>query len=131
MNITTSNYTKRGGYANSYAISIKAPSYYHGKHFPLLAPTWDMVMGVKNGKLNEHQYAEMYFNHTQRKITAERVLDLLPDNACLLCYEPGFTFCHRRLVAMWIETETGIKVPEWVEPSVTNRYNFINNTMEF
>lgn len=132
MNITTSNYRTRGQYSNSYAISIRPPEWYSGKIFPLLTPTWDMVMGVRDGKITEHQYTERYFEHLlKNKVTVDRVLNNLPKNACLLCYEPGFMFCHRRLVAMWIENETGLKVPEWLDPSITNKYNFLHSTLEF
>ncbi len=132
MAITTSNYATRGEYTNSYAISVRPPVWYKGKSFPLLAPTWEMVMGIRDGLINEEQYSTMFFSHLLKKgTTADKVLEILPSNACLLCYEPGFTFCHRRLVALWIENETGIKINEWVDPSVTSVYNFMNNTLEF
>ena len=34
------------------------------------------------------------------------------DNIILLCHEPEDEFCHRRLVADFIELNTGIYVPE-------------------
>jgi len=35
-----------------------------------------------------------------------------PVEAILLCWEPPGAFCHRRLVAAWLETALGIVVPE-------------------
>jgi hypothetical protein len=34
------------------------------------------------------------------------------DGCILLCYEKDSTFCHRRIVAEWLEAALGIKVPE-------------------
>jgi hypothetical protein len=31
----------------------------------------------------------------------------------MLCWEAPGEFCHRRLVAEWLEGELGIQVPEW------------------
>ena len=33
--------------------------------------------------------------------------------AVLLCYERPGEFCHRRIVANWLEEHAGIVVPEW------------------
>ena len=35
-----------------------------------------------------------------------------PVEAILLCWEPPGAFCHRRLVAEWLERSLGIVVPE-------------------
>lgn len=34
------------------------------------------------------------------------------DNIILLCHEPVDEFCHRRLVADYIELKTGVYIPE-------------------
>lgn len=130
--LTTSNYARQGTNPNAYAISIKPPSWYKGKSLPILAPTWDMVMSSKNGTISQHQYSDMYFNHLlKQRVTIEDVVGALPDDACLLCYEPPFIFCHRRLVALWIETELKIEVPEVLDKTTIITYNFRNNTLEF
>ncbi len=59
----------------------------------------------------------------ERKLNAHQIVDVLPDGAILLCYEKSEEMgeCHRRLIANWIESETGIVVPEldW-EPVTPN-----------
>ena len=44
----------------------------------------------------------------------------LGENAILLCHEPPGQFCHRRLVAAWLEKFLNIVVPEshYREPKV-------------
>ena len=50
------------------------------------------------------------------KDTEQEVLDeiirFFGDDATLLCFEKAGEFCHRRLVAEWIEKGTGVEVPE-------------------
>jgi hypothetical protein len=47
-----------------------------------------------------------------RKLDAQRVYDDLRGKI-LLCWEPPGVFCHRRMVAEWLEHKLGIVVPEW------------------
>ena len=41
----------------------------------------------------------------------DEILNLL-NNKILLCYEDNMEFCHRHIVAYWLELELGISVPE-------------------
>ena len=52
------------------------------------------------------EYARRYNEEVLSK------LDALGKDAILLCGEMPGTFCHRRLVARWLEEELGISVPE-------------------
>ena len=44
-------------------------------------------------------------------LNAQEIYDLLKDKV-LLCYEDPLLFCHRHIVAAWLESELGIIVPE-------------------
>lgn len=113
MPITTSYYAKNGANPNAFSISAKAPDFYTGKSYKLLAPTWEIITAVKNGKISELQYIEQYMNLLfDRGVTPEQILNDLPENAILLCYEKSGDFCHRRIVAKWIEQEMGIAIKE-------------------
>ena len=65
------------------------------------APTWDMVMGIKNGTMTEAQYTERY-----RELMSESVHKypgawsdlLLKGEVTLVCYCPKGAFCHRYLL---------------------------------
>ncbi|MBN22764.1 MAG: hypothetical protein CL678_15875 [Bdellovibrionaceae bacterium] len=66
-----------------------------------LAPTWDMVMGVKDGSLTEEQYTVQYYAMMRESYrrNKEQFLALLGKPAVALgCYcKPG-DFCHRLLL---------------------------------
>jgi len=82
-------------------ITVKSASTPIGK---LLAPTWDMVMGYKNGTISEDEYTKQYRHLLSRRFNSnERNNQILRefmarDSVTLLCYcQPG-AFCHRRLL---------------------------------
>lgn len=58
---------------------------------------------------------EEYYKQVLSKLDANTVyveLNEFGKNVVLLCFEPNNEFCHRQLVATWLERELGITVPE-------------------
>jgi hypothetical protein len=66
------------------------------------------------GILNEMEYAIEYKREVLDKLDPVKVFQELGSDAVLLCWEPPGKFCHRRLVAVWLEEALGIEVPEYV-----------------
>lgn len=111
--IFTSNYARHGQDPNAVAISAITPSWYTGKVYSPLAPSWEIIKAIKSGKITNDEYTILYLKLLkERQLTAEKVLNDLGENAILLCYESPGTFCHRRIVANWIQEQTGFEVPE-------------------
>jgi uncharacterized protein (DUF488 family) len=52
------------------------------------------------------------------KLDPQKVFDDLGEDAILLCWEAPCQFCHRRLVAEWLEKHLGVNVPELQEPGL-------------
>ncbi len=76
--------------------------------YKALAPSWDLVKNVKE----ESEYRRRYFAEVLAKLDPAKVAADL-DGKILLCWEkPGEEFCHRRMVAEWLEESLGIQVPE-------------------
>ena len=65
---------------------------------------------------NEDEYIESYYNLRLKNLNVEELLITLynkfGDNIILLCHEPVEEFCHRRLLADYIELKTGLYIPE-------------------
>lgn len=109
----TSYYAKHANNRNAVAISIRPPSWYVGKTYPILAPTWELVRGIHSGQLSEAAYTQSYMELIKRRgVSPHKILSNLGEDAILLCYEPPDEFCHRHIIAIWMETELGIVVPE-------------------
>lgn len=112
----TSWYRKSARNPMAVAISAYPPDTYVGKRCPILAPTITLVRAYRNGQIGEEEYTEQYLKLLDsRNLIPEKVVDMLDDGSVLLCYEdPSEGFCHRFILAHWIERGTGLAVPELV-----------------
>ena len=64
----------------------------------------------------EDEYIKSFYDIRLKDLNVEELLYILKekfgDNIILLCHEPVDEFCHRRLIADYIELKTGIYIPE-------------------
>jgi uncharacterized protein (DUF488 family) len=65
-------------------------------------------------KMTNGEYRAAYQEILDR-LDPRKVYQELGEDAILLCFEKAGEFCHRRLVAEWLERELGVEVPEWEE----------------
>ena len=93
------------------SIAAKAPIWYKGDEYKKLAPKWSFYSEWKNGshKGDNDYYTKHFKEEVLDKLDPEQVLRELEgfsgvseDNIILLCYEKTGTFCHRHLVADWL-----------------------------
>ncbi len=92
---------------NAVAISQGVPKWYKGKVYKKLAPSWALVKIE-----DEKEYVRRYKYEVLDRLDPAQVLKELGEDAVLLCWEKPGEFCHRRIVAEWLEGELGIEVPE-------------------
>jgi uncharacterized protein YeaO (DUF488 family) len=72
----------------------------------LFAPTWNLVMGYKNGTITEEHYTEGYLAlmRLSYKRNREQWQALLArDSVTLCCYCKRGDFCHRVILAKILE----------------------------
>lgn len=109
----TSYYAKYKG-ENAVSIAGKCPSWYKGREYKKLAPRyWFFAKYKQDG--DKEFYTEQYQKEVLNKLDPKQVYEELGEDAVLLCWEKSGEFCHRRLVAEWLEHELGIKVEEFVK----------------
>ena len=87
------------------SIARKTPEWFRGRRYPALAPRSNML------KMDEEGYRRKYQLILDR-LNPRRVYEDLGEEAVLLCWEQPGEFCHRRLVAAWLEEALGVTVPE-------------------
>lgn len=112
------------------SICGKAPDWYKGLQYKKLAPKYDFFMKWKENHDNDY-YIECFNEQVLDKLNAEQIVEelyklisnmvlnpklfsdrsLIPDIA-LICYEKPSDFCHRHLVADWLN-KNGIECKEW------------------
>ena len=113
------------------AICGKVPEWYNGLQYKKLAPKYDFFMKWKENHDDDY-YVEHFQTEVLDTLDMMRVLNdiqlLIPYDirtqmqssvyndkdlhVALICYEKPMDFCHRHLVADWLN-KNGIKCEEW------------------
>ena len=110
----TSNYKRCGNNHRAIGISLMVPDWFEYSCNCSFAPTSEMFKKFKAGEITEEEYTVMYrarlYEHDSLNIL---MLNATPSKSIFLCYEEPGEFCHRRILAEWIEERMGIKVKEW------------------
>lgn len=117
------NLKKLPEYIIPISICGKAPSWYKGLQYKKLAPKYDFFMKWKETHDNNY-----YIEHFQKEVLdtlnpKEVILDLMrmvgnfkglnySPQIALVCYEKPSDFCHRHLVADWLNNN-GIRTREY------------------
>lgn len=104
---------------NLVRISTSAPRWFTLplRTYPQLYPGWDLVGRYKAGMQSEVEARELYQSQVLAQLDPQNVWKRLGADAILLCWEKAGKFCHRRLVAHWLEERLGVTVEELGEGS--------------
>lgn len=100
------------------SICGKAPDWYTGIQYKVLAPKYSFFKVFKETH-DENYYIEHFENEVLGTLLSpQEVLTTLIERAngkipCLICYEKPGEFCHRHLVAEWLQNNCNIKVEEF------------------
>ena len=98
------------------SISAKAPDWYDGLEYKKLAPTRAFFQEWKYGSHKGYNdyYISQFDEQVLKCFIVEDVLTDITnlsggeiDKVILLCYEKSTDFCHRHLVADWINKHKG------------------------
>ena len=120
------------------SIAGKAPDWYDGLEYKKLAPKWEFFNEWKNGshKGDNEYYISHFKKEVLDRLSVPLVISTLMgmtntiDNVILLCYEKPGDFCHRHLVADWINGYEGKNfITEYVPPIKLDNYPNIKKTM--
>lgn len=107
----TSNYAIAGHHPRSISISLWAPKEFRGRCMKELAPPNSLLFDYKNKKADDIDYTRRFMAHLST-LDPHSIVASIPPLSILLCYEKPTDFCHRHIVAHWIETNTGIVIRE-------------------
>ena len=105
------SYAKDKGYR--FVSIARFNRFWKGDEYKKLAPPAEIIK-VEDKEL----YTKLYYERVLDKLNPKEVYNELGENAVLLCYEKyedcrnGKTFCHRHIVAEWLQKELGIEVKE-------------------
>ena len=104
----------------SYPVSIcgRAPEWYKGPQYKKLAPKLWFFQLYKSGDLDAKGYTEAYKEEVLAPLDPKEVYEKLcsfynTSEVTLLCYEKPGDFCHRHLIADWLNA-AGYDVQEMI-----------------
>lgn len=107
--ILTSNFKTAGHLPQAVAISRGTPRGWPGKVYKPLAPSWNLVKIA-----DPPEFIRLYRAQVLDKLDPRQVLlDLGGDDFIMLCWEAPGEFCHRLVVAAWLQKELGVTVEEF------------------
>lgn len=116
--IYTGYYSKVNVYKSSgftvVSISRTEPFLVDGK-ISFLAPDENILRRYKNGEIDEMEYKNLYLEQLN-KIGIVNILTEIHsfgDNVVLLCWEAPDKFCHRHILADYINENTILNVKEY------------------
>lgn len=97
------------------SISLSIPMGVIIKSYKKLAPSWSILSEYKE-KHDDALYTERFKKEILDNLDANEVakeLTTLADGKpfCLMCYEKSGSFCHRNIVAEWLQN-AGIEIKE-------------------
>lgn len=98
-------------------ISGWSPDGYTGKTYKKLAPKYTWWKEWHDNNLSEQWYINKYKETVLQTLNPDVVaqdLQKMGDNVVLLCFETPDKFCHRHLVAEWLNAKTKLDVREYI-----------------
>lgn len=97
------------------SIAGKSPNFFNGIEWKFFAPSWGIYSKWKNGEICNAEFVNRFIPERLEILNKEELKGklLTAGDIILLCYEKPGSFCHRHIVADWIEKQFGIKVEEF------------------
>jgi len=98
-------------------ISGWSPDGWTGKTYKKLAPKYVWWKEWHDKNLSTQWYITQYHNTVLNKlnpVTVAKDLQKMGDNVVLLCFETPDKFCHRHLVADWLNATRVADVREYI-----------------
>lgn len=96
------------------SVSYSPPDYFKSfiRIYKPLCPSYNLVMNYKKGIITEYEYTTQYYSNILNKLDPRTIYDDLGKDSILLCYEKSGKFCHRRIIAGWLERALDVRIPE-------------------
>ena len=126
--IYTGYYSKMKDYKdaglNTVSISRTIPeSVTVDDRIPSLYPDDSLLFGYRNGNIDEMEYTSWYLRKI-KKLGVENIISEIKrcgDNLVLLCWEAPDKFCHRHILADYLNKNSDLNITEFgesIEPSL-------------
>lgn len=100
--IYTGYFTKHAKLNNAVSIALYTPKAIKIPSYKPLMPTKQILFKYKNdADYTEEMYRNEYYKNVLNKLDPKEIYSAL-DEHVLLCYEKSNDFCHRHIIAEWL-----------------------------
>jgi uncharacterized protein YeaO (DUF488 family) len=111
------------------SIAIGAPKYVNIPYeYKALAPSWPLLNKFRKDQITEAQYIEEFAEQLMKldPVCVKDDLEAMCGSreTVLMCHCSPGQFCHRHLVAEWLESTTGAKIHEYTKGDVNRAYGY-------
>ncbi len=111
--IYTSYYSRWQKVPNPVGISIGIPQWYPEVVYDEIAPSWELVRGIKNKQISEEEYTAGYIKLLKDRLVVPAGVYKQFNGCTFLCWEGPNKFCHRHIVSKWLR-DHGFDSKEYV-----------------
>lgn len=108
--MNTSYFAKYKG-ENGVSIAKGTPIWFKGGIYKPLCPPWSLINKYKSDGDKDY-YIKRYYEIVLKNLDPIKVYNDLGSEAVLMCWEKSGDFCHRHIVAEWLEKNIGITIKE-------------------
>jgi uncharacterized protein YeaO (DUF488 family) len=112
----TSNFSKSALDPNAVSIALWNPKWYKGKSYRRLAPS-EALLRAYGRDHDVDRYVKIYTEEILTPLDPRQVYEDLGPDAVILCHCAATVFCHRFVVARWLDRHLNLHITE-----IPNRY---------
>lgn len=99
------------------AISVKVPDSYTKAYWDDFAPRYEDFLEWKSGRIDNMEFTSRYkgwLDSLNKQEIRDVLEELKNETIVFLCYEKAGDFCHRHILADWLEENIGVRVEEYL-----------------
>ena len=132
MIIKTANFNvlKKNEIPGAVSIALMPSNFTQLKfEYKALAPNYKLLNGLKKKQISEEKFISLYKAQLY-ELNAQNVYDHLKlltggSEVVLMSHSPKTKFCHRHLVADWLEEKLNIKIEEFGKPNFKRKNGYL------
>lgn len=95
-------------------IALYPPKWFAGPSLKMVSPSYDILHNSKSQEDYEQRFSSEILAHRDPNVFLNNIERLANGkDVALCCYEKPGDFCHRHLVAKWMNEKLGLQIEEF------------------
>lgn len=100
-------------------IALYPPKWFEGPSIKVVSPSWDILHNAKG----EDDYTKRFETEILARRDPKAVMSAIEHlsngkDVALCCFEKPTDFCHRHIVAKWLNEKLGLEIEEYNPTSI-------------